>query len=146
MVSSQLSYHISIIWLSYQIPHQWGTPSSNCTGQFLFMFYCISSMFIIFWKLRFCDHYKLCIPNYTDASFKSYSIFKSFLQGILQVYEQFCILSMNAQRYSQFKSTEGIAGFIEEYLKNYLFPSPRLTLVVYGQLKLRKEKVSLTVI
>ncbi|VBB29673.1 unnamed protein product [Acanthocheilonema viteae] len=65
-----------------------------------------------------------------------------FIRGEKLMYEQFCILSMNAQRYGQFKSTEEIAEFIEEYLKKYPFSSPKLTLVVYGLLKMRKEKVA----
>ncbi|KAL3997427.1 hypothetical protein ACH3XW_10870 [Acanthocheilonema viteae] len=65
-----------------------------------------------------------------------------FIRGEKLMYEQFCILSMNAQRYGQFKSTEEIAEFIEEYLKKYPFSSPQLTLVVYGLLKMRKEKVA----
>ncbi|VDK89643.1 unnamed protein product [Litomosoides sigmodontis] len=65
-----------------------------------------------------------------------------FVRGEKLMYEQFCILSMNAQRYGQFKSTEEIVGFVEECLKKYPFPSPQLTLVVYGLLKLRKEKVA----
>ncbi|CAG9530904.1 unnamed protein product [Cercopithifilaria johnstoni] len=65
-----------------------------------------------------------------------------FIRGEKLIYEQFCILSMNAQRYGQFKSTEEIAEFIEECIKKYPFPSPKLTLVVHGLLKLRKEKVA----
>ncbi|KAK6105790.1 hypothetical protein QQG55_21670 [Brugia pahangi] len=65
-----------------------------------------------------------------------------FIRSEKLMYEQFCILSMNAQRYDQFKSAEDVAEFIEECLKKYPFPSPQLTLVVHGPLKLRKEKVA----
>ncbi|VDN91831.1 unnamed protein product [Brugia pahangi] len=65
-----------------------------------------------------------------------------FIRSEKLMYEQFCILSMNAQRYDQFKSAEDVAEFIEECLKKYPFPSPQLTLVVHGPLKLRKEKAS----
>ncbi|MCP9264200.1 BMA-EME-1 [Dirofilaria immitis] len=60
----------------------------------------------------------------------------------IQTYEQFCILSMSAQRYDQFKSAEEIAGFIEESMKKYPFPSPQLTVIVHGLLKLGKEQVA----
>ncbi|EFO26771.1 hypothetical protein LOAG_01718 [Loa loa] len=65
-----------------------------------------------------------------------------FIRSEKLMYEKFCILSMDAQRYGQFKSAEEIAGFIEKCLKKYPFPSPQLTLVVHGLLKLRKEKVA----
>uniref|UniRef100_A0A8R1XTN9 ERCC4 domain-containing protein n=1 Tax=Onchocerca volvulus TaxID=6282 RepID=A0A8R1XTN9_ONCVO len=65
-----------------------------------------------------------------------------FIRGEKLMYEQFCILSLDAQRYGQFKSADEIAGFIEENLKKYPFPSPQLTIVVHGLLKLRREKIA----
>uniref|UniRef100_A0A915Q096 ERCC4 domain-containing protein n=1 Tax=Setaria digitata TaxID=48799 RepID=A0A915Q096_9BILA len=65
-----------------------------------------------------------------------------FVRSEKLVLEQFFILSMGVKRYSEFKSAEEIADFVEEYLKKNLFPSARLTIVVYGLLKLRKEKVA----
>ncbi|VDN01731.1 unnamed protein product [Thelazia callipaeda] len=65
-----------------------------------------------------------------------------FVRSDKLMYEQFCILSFSAMRYSQFKSSEEIANFIEEYMITYPFPSPLLTVVVYGTLKMRKEKIA----
>lgn len=121
-------------------------------SMFMFHFVCFKHSFLstTFSKLKISfllvitrNHATLITLMASLITVFSTLVFDDFLLEMLQIYEQFCILSMNTQRYGQFKSAEEIAGFIEECLKKYPFPSPQLTLVVHGLLKLRKEKVSI---
>ncbi|VDK40666.1 unnamed protein product [Gongylonema pulchrum] len=65
-----------------------------------------------------------------------------FIRGERMIYEQCCILPMNAGDYSAFKRAEELSGFVEQCLQKYPFVAPRATLVVYGILQMPKGKMA----